>query len=96
MKITTEHVGRLLGSRLEKIQGSKQSDVPSKTDSAQPDRAVFSPLAEDLRAGLAAARQAPASDSVRLASLAIRVRTGNYNPAPESVAEAMLQDLQGG
>jgi anti-sigma28 factor (negative regulator of flagellin synthesis) len=96
MRIATEHVGSLLGSRLEKLQGSKQSAVAAKTDSAQPDCAVFSPLAEDLRAGLAAAREATTTDSARLASLAIRVRTGTYNPSSEAVADAMIQDLKGG
>jgi len=95
MKVTNEHVGRLLEARLERIQravGPRRAETP---ESQRADRATFSSRAEDLRIALERARQAPASDEARLESLASRVRAGKYQVPAEDLAEVVLRDLRG-
>jgi anti-sigma28 factor (negative regulator of flagellin synthesis) len=66
MKITNEHVARLLAARLQQVQRSAPPAVgphsrkglsPAEQGAGQSDRAVFSSVVEDLRIGLAAARR---------------------------------------
>jgi len=90
MKITNEHVTRLLGTRLERVENA-QPPVPSPA--AQPDRAVFSSRSEDVRLGLTAAKAAAPPDDARLEQLAGRIRSGRYHVPSDLLAEAVLGDL---
>ena len=56
MKITNEHVARLLEARLARIQRASQPPRQHGVKATESDRAVFSSRHEDLRVGLAAAR----------------------------------------
>jgi len=91
MKITNEHVGRLLEARLERIE-RPQKAAPG-TRAGGPDRALFSSRSEDVRVGMEAARAAGQSDEARLARLAGRVRSGGYRVSAQAVADAVLRDL---
>jgi hypothetical protein len=91
MKITNEHVGRLLEARLERIQRPRKA-APG-AGAGGPDRAFFSSRSEDVRIGMEAARAAGQSDGVRLARLAGQVRSGGYRVSAQVVAEAVLRDL---
>jgi anti-sigma28 factor (negative regulator of flagellin synthesis) len=90
MKITNEHVGRLLGARLERVE-SAQRPAPSAGAEGS-DRAVFSSRSEDVRLGMAAARAAGKPDEARLEGLAEQVRSGKYRVPAEVLAEAVLRD----
>jgi flagellar biosynthesis anti-sigma factor FlgM len=95
MKINTEHVGRLLEARLERIH--RASNPPRELSSAQSrgDQVAFSPIADDLRAALAAARAAEDTADPRLDELKGQVSAGRYRPPAQSVADAMLRELLG-
>jgi len=92
MKITNEHVARLLGARLERIQSCRTQRPGSCAEAARTDRVTLSPRAQDLRVGLLAARAAEVEDP-RLDALAEKVRAGRYRVPAEAVADAMLRDL---
>ena len=91
MKITNEHVSRLLGARLERVE-SAQRPAPS-TGAELPDRAVFSTRSEDVRLGMAAARAGGKPDEARLERVTEQVRSGKYHVPAEVLAEAVLRDL---
>jgi len=91
MKITNEHVGRLLEARLELTQ-RPQKAAPGAS-AGGPDRALFSSRSEEVRIGMEAARAAGQSDGARLARLAGQVQSGGYRVSAQVVAEAVLRDL---
>lgn len=91
MKITNEHVGRLLEARLERIQRPQKPAPSARTGG--PDRVLFSSRSEDVRIGMEAARAAGQSDGTRLARLAGQVQSGGYRVSAQVVAEAMLRDV---
>ena len=91
MKITNEHVGRLLEARLERIQRPRKA--ASGVSAGAPDRALFSTRSEDVRVGMEAARAARQSDGTRLARLAGQVRSGAYRVSSQVMADAVLRDL---
>jgi len=100
MKITNEHVGRLLAARLERVQRAGRPLDRTGLEGGSADRAVFSALAEDLRVGLASARSPAdggelATREARLSALTEQVRAGLYQVSAQSIAEAMLRDLRG-
>jgi len=100
MKITNEHVARLLEARLQRVQHagpppSHQHINPAQRGRRQPDRATFSSLLEDLRTGLAAARASGQAEHPRLASLAAQVQAGRYRVPSDQIADALLRDLRG-
>jgi anti-sigma28 factor (negative regulator of flagellin synthesis) len=95
MKITNEHIGRLLEARLERIQRASQPSHRAPAGRAQLDRATFSPRAEDMRIALAAVRSAADPEEPRLASLARQIRSGRYRVSAEAVADSLLRDLRG-
>ena len=91
MKITNEHVGRLLEARLEQVQ--RPREAASGVSAGTPDRALFSTRSEDVRIGMEAARVERQTDGVRLARLAGQVRSGGYRVSSQVVADAILRDL---
>ncbi|HUU55678.1 MAG TPA: flagellar biosynthesis anti-sigma factor FlgM [Armatimonadota bacterium] len=91
MKITNEHVGRLLEARLERTHRADKARPGGEAE--RPDRAVFSARSEEVRVGMAAARGGGQSDEGRLARLASQVRAGEYRVSAQVVAEALLRDL---
>ena len=106
MKITNEHVARLLEARLARIQRASQPPRQHGVKATESDRAVFSSRHEDLRVGLAAARASARqvgavrpsfaqTEDPRLDSLARQVRAGSYRVPPQQVADALLRDLKG-
>ncbi len=101
MKITNEHVARLLEARLARIQRASQPPRQHGVKPAESDRAVFSSRHEDLRVGLAAARASAQqvsfaqTEDPRLDSLARQVRAGRYRVPPQDVADDLLRDLKG-
>jgi flagellar biosynthesis anti-sigma factor FlgM len=92
MKIGTEHVGRLLEARLERIHRASAGPRQLIALNGSADRVSFSPLAADLRAALAAARSAEEVADPRLEALKKEVASGRYQAPPQAVAEAMLRD----
>lgn len=94
MKINTEHVGRLLEARLERIHRASGPRQLGALDGSA-DRVSFSPRAADLRAALAAARSAEEGDDPRLDRLRQEVAEGRYQPPTEQVAEALLREFRG-
>ena len=96
MKITTEHVGRLLAARLERTQRAGRTPGQVTSDHGEPDRATFSTLAEEVRLALASLRGSPETEEARLGALADQVRSGNYRVPSEAVADAFLRDLRSG
>ena len=108
MKITNEHVARLLAARLQQVQrpappagaNPQRAAAPAEREAGPADRAVFSSVAEDLRVGLAAARQSGSqasggSDSTHLASLAAQVKSGRYHVPADQIADALVRELGG-
>ena len=95
MRITTEHVGRLLEARLERTQRAASTPRPAREEGAPADRASFSSRAEDLRLGLAAARGEEVAEDSRTRALSHQVRSGHYRVPSRAVAEALLRDLRG-
>ena len=100
MKISNEHVAKLLEARLQRLNRAEPSPSHQRIDPAQhgrgqPDRATFSSVLEDLRAGLAAARASAPAEHPRLASLAAQVQAGSYRVPSQHVADALLRDLRG-
>ena len=95
MRITTEHVGRLLEARLERTQRAGSAPRLAREAGVSADRASFSSRAEDLRLGLAAARASQTSEDSRTRALAQQVRSGRYRIPAGAVAEAFLRDLRG-
>lgn len=93
MKITNEHVGRLLETRLERMQRAQSGPAEQGDAQVAADRADFSLRSEDLRVGMAAARAASGLDEARLSALARSVRSGRYRVSADVVAEAILRDL---
>lgn len=91
MKITNEHVGRLLEARLELIQRPQKTAPGARAGG--PDRALFSSRSEEVRIGMEAARAAGPSDGARLARLAGQVQSGGYRVSAQVVADAVLRDL---
>ena len=89
MKITNEHVGRLLEARLERVQRPPKA----AWGAGVPDRALFSSRSEEVRVGMEVARAASQFDGPRLARLAGQVRSGGYRVSARAVAEAMLRDV---
>jgi len=95
MKISNEHVGRLLEARLERIHGATGSlrEIPvARTDS---DHVTFSTLSEDLRLALAAARSAGDAPDPRIDALRSEVIAGHYHVPARAIADAVLRDLRG-
>jgi flagellar biosynthesis anti-sigma factor FlgM len=95
MKITSEHVGRLLEARLERIHRASSSSHQFSVAQGGADNVSFSALSDDLRAGLAAARSAEDSADPRVDALKSDVASGTYRVPAESVADSMLRDLRG-
>jgi len=95
MKITSEHVGRLLEARLERVYRSARPPRLLHTAEAQADRATFSARAEDMRIALAAARASAGEADPRVASLRAKVEAGEYRVSANEVADALLRDLRG-
>ena len=106
MKITNEHVARLLEARLARIQRASQPPRQHGVKPSEGDRAVFSSRLEDLRVGLAAARASARqvgavrstfaqTEDPRLESLARQVRAGSYRVPTQEIAYALLRDLKG-
>lgn len=93
MKITTDHVARVLGARLEQMNGVRRSETTPAAAATRADRALFSPRSEDVRAGMEAARAAGQPDEERLAALAAEVRAERYRVSSDVVAEALLRDF---
>jgi anti-sigma28 factor (negative regulator of flagellin synthesis) len=99
MKITNEHIGRLLAARLERIQRAGRTADGGGLREISGDSATFSAAAEDLRVGLAAARtpaRGPeaAARETKLSLLREQVRGGTYRVSAEAAAEALLRDLR--
>ncbi len=92
MKINTEHVGRLLEARLERIHRASAGPRHLVALNGSADRVSLSPLAADLRAALAAARSAEEVADPRLEALQQEVAKGRYQQPPQAVAEAILRD----
>lgn len=95
MKITSEHVGRLLEARLERIHRASSSSHQFSVAQGGADNVSFSALSDDLRTGLAAARSAEDSADPRVDALKSDVASGTYRVPAESVADSMLRDLRG-
>ena len=109
MKITNEHVARLLAARLDRAERTappaagphpQRGASPAQQGAGQSDRAVFSSVAEDLRVGLAAARRYESqasgrSDGARLASLSAQVKSGRYHVPADQIADALVRELRG-
>lgn len=101
MKITNEHVARLLAARLQQVQRpTPPAGAQPQRAAGQSDRAVFSSVAEDLRVGLAAARRAGSQasggcDSAHLTSLAAQVKSGRYHVPADQIADALARELRG-
>ena len=108
MKITNEHVARLLAARLQQVHRPAppagphppRGASPAQQGAGQSDRAVFSSVAEDLRVGLAAARRPGSqasgrSDSAHLASLSAQVKSGRYHVPADQIADALVRELRG-
>ena len=95
MKITSEHVGRLLEARLERIHRASSSSRQFSVAQSGADNVSFSALSDDLRTGLAAARSAEDSADPRVDALKSDVASGTYRVPAESVADSMLRDLRG-
>jgi anti-sigma28 factor (negative regulator of flagellin synthesis) len=100
MKITSEHVARLLEARLHRLSAAGPSPKRDSAAPAQSDRATFSSLLGDMRAGLAAARRTTpqrsfAAGESRLTSLAAQVQSGRYRVPAEQIADALLRDFRG-
>ena len=96
MRITNEHVGRLLEARLERIQRATHAPDTARTTSVRPDRAIFSALAGEVRLALAAATRAGDSDDPRLSSLTADIGAGRYRVSSEAIVDALWRDLRGG
>ena len=92
MKITNDHVARLLGARLERLQSSPFHQPGSSIQAARTDRVTLSSRAQELRIGLFAACATEIEDP-RLDALSQEVRAGRYRVPAELVADAMLRDL---
>ncbi len=95
MKIATEHIGRLLEARLERVHWAAEPPRPAAPGPPARDRATFSSRAEEVRLALAAAKRPQPADDPRLDALAARLRTGRYRVGTREVAEAVLRDLKG-
>jgi len=95
MKITTEHIGRLLEARLERIQRAARPDDQEPPSRPGADRVTFSSFSDDVRAALAAARTAEEDADPRLESLEKALAAGQYRVPAEDVADALLRDLRG-
>jgi flagellar biosynthesis anti-sigma factor FlgM len=95
MKITSEHIGRLLEARLERIHRASQPPRQFSIDQRDPDRVSFSARADDLRAALAAARAADDVADPAVEALRADVAAGRYQPPARAVADSMLRDLMG-
>lgn len=93
MRISNEHVARLLEAHLERIQTRGNIRPPSRPGMLQPDAATFSARADDLRAALEAARGGELSDRGQLESLSRSVQREEYRVPSGSVAEAMLREM---
>lgn len=93
MKITNEHVGKLLEARLERAQRAEGGSVKPSDGRPAVDRADFSRRSEDLRVGMDAARRSSRSDEARLSALTRSVRSGRYRVSSDVVADAILRDL---
>jgi anti-sigma28 factor (negative regulator of flagellin synthesis) len=93
MRISNEHISRLIGARVERVFGPGKQTPADGVIGTSADGAVFSTRSEDVRAGMAAARAATSSDEARLAALQAQVRSGQYRPPAEAVAESVLRDL---
>ena len=94
MRISSEHVGRLLEARLERIHRAAQVTRPAG-GSREADRATFSSEADDLRAALAAARKADQAPDPRLDAIGNAVKSGRYRVPAEAVADAVLAEMRG-
>jgi flagellar biosynthesis anti-sigma factor FlgM len=95
MKITSEHVGRLLEARLERIHRASGSSREFSVAQGGADQASFSARSDDLRAALAAARSAQDTADPRVDALKRDVSSGKYAVPAQSVADSMLRDLRG-
>ncbi len=93
MKITTDHVARVLGARLEQMSGVRRTAPTPAAATPRTDRALFSLRSEDVRVGMEAARAAGKPDEARLAALSAEVRAERYRVSSEVVAEALLRDF---
>ena len=95
MKITSEHVGRLLEARLERIHRASGSSHQFSVAQRGADKISLSARSDDLRAALAAARSAEDMADPRVEALKREVASGKYRAPVESVADSMLRDLRG-
>ncbi len=94
MRITNEHITRLIGARVERVLGPGKEARAESVNGARGDGLIFlSARCEEVRAGMAAARAATGSDDARLAALQVKVARGQYRPPAEGVAESMLRDM---
>ena len=93
MRITNEHVGRLLEARLERIHRATENRPGVSSDGSRADLVSFSARAEDVRIALLAARAGNQAEESRLAALASQVRAGTYRVSADTIVDALLRDL---
>lgn len=90
MRISTDHVVRLLETRLSQLRRAPESvRVPRPTG----DTLALSAKAEELRLALAAARGGQFADPARLAALGRSVREGSYRVPSAALSKAILREL---
>ena len=93
MRIANEHISRLIGAQVERVSSPSKQTATGGVEGTRADGAVFSARSDEVRAGIEAARIATTSDNARLAELQTRVRSGQYRPPAEAVAESILRDM---
>ena len=94
MRITNEHVARLLETRLERPQRAGKAESPAQTEGQRGDVVSFSGRADDIRAALRAVRNTESPDRAGLGALSQSVREGGYRVPADRVVEAILRDLR--
>ena len=94
MRISSEHVARLLEARLERLQQAGATKPSAQPEAPRPDVVSFSARADDIRAALRAAESSETADRAQLNALAKSVKEGGYRVPARQVVEAMLRELR--
>jgi negative regulator of flagellin synthesis FlgM len=92
VKISTEHIGRILESHFNKIQRAN-SDKPAAA-AAKSDSATFSGRAEEIDLALQVIAGQPETRADRIAELRSQIANGTFRISSEEIAEKILAEAR--
>ena len=94
MRISTEHIGRILETYFSKIQKVGTDKLPELSRTGKQDQATFSSRAEEIEKALQLIANLPEVRDDKVARLRKQIADGTFEVSAEKVAEKIISEAQ--